>query len=84
MGLGEDRIGTIECEANNQFINAVLVCCVERRRKVFSEPTFSSVDQPADYGAILLGTSFLNGLYSVFDADRKSLSFANRSRSGKS
>ena len=46
--------------------------------------TFSSVDQPADYGAVLLGTPFLNGLYSVFDADRESLAFANRNRSGKS
>lgn len=40
--------------------------------------TFFSLGDAGDSGIILLGSPFLNGLYSVFDADRKSISFGNR------
>lgn len=40
--------------------------------------TFASLDEVGDSGMILLGSPFLTGLYSVFDADRKSISFGNQ------
>ncbi|KAH3943339.1 hypothetical protein HBH98_001040 [Parastagonospora nodorum] len=39
---------------------------------------FFPLEQYGDKGFIILGQPFLNGLHSVFDADRKSISFANR------
>jgi hypothetical protein len=39
---------------------------------------FYNLSQFGDKGFILLGAPFLNGLHSVFDADRRSISFANR------
>lgn len=47
-----------------------------RRLKCVS--TFVSLGEHAESGMILLGSPFLTGLYSVFDADRKSISFGNR------
>ncbi|KAF2178964.1 acid protease [Zopfia rhizophila CBS 207.26] len=40
--------------------------------------TFVSLGDSGNSGIILLGSPFLNGLYSVFDADRKSISFGNQ------
>jgi hypothetical protein len=48
---------------------------VFKQRKCVS--AFFSLDENGDEGFIILGQPFLNGLYSVFDADRKSISFAN-------
>ena len=39
---------------------------------------FFPLERYGDKGFIILGQPFLNGLYSVFDADRLSISFANR------
>jgi hypothetical protein len=39
---------------------------------------FFPLEEYGEEGFIILGQPFLNGLYSVFDADRKSISFANR------
>lgn len=39
---------------------------------------FASYDDVMDKGFILLGAAFLNGLYTVFDADRESISFGQR------
>ncbi|KAJ4375393.1 aspartic proteinase precursor [Neocucurbitaria cava] len=39
---------------------------------------FWGLQEYGDKGFIILGAPFLNGLHSVFDADRKSISFANR------
>ncbi|KAH7130029.1 aspartic peptidase domain-containing protein [Dendryphion nanum] len=45
--------------------------------------TFVSLGDSGNSGAILIGSPFLSGLYSVFDADRKSISFANRPLSSR-
>ncbi|KAH7080948.1 aspartic peptidase domain-containing protein [Paraphoma chrysanthemicola] len=47
----------------------------ERRKCV---TTFLNLGTTGDDGIILLGTPFLTGLHSVFDADRRSISFGNR------
>ncbi|KAF2113634.1 aspartic peptidase domain-containing protein [Lophiotrema nucula] len=39
---------------------------------------FYNLSEYGDKGFVILGASFLNGLYTVFDADRKSISFKNR------
>ncbi|KAH7372235.1 aspartic peptidase domain-containing protein [Pyrenochaeta sp. MPI-SDFR-AT-0127] len=39
---------------------------------------FFNLSQYGDKGFIILGAPFLNGIYSTFDADRKSISFGNR------
>jgi saccharopepsin len=49
---------------------------IYERRKCVS--TFVSLGDSEECRMILLGSPFLNGLYSVFDADRKSISFAHR------
>lgn len=41
--------------------------------------TFVSLAEHGDDGARLLGSPFLTGLHTVFDAGRKSIAFANRS-----
>ena len=43
---------------------------------------FFPLERYGDKGFIILGQPFLNGLYSVFDADRLSISFANRRLEG--
>jgi saccharopepsin len=40
--------------------------------------TFASLGDSGESGMILLGSPFLAGLYSVFDADRKSILFGNQ------
>ncbi|KAH7378208.1 aspartic peptidase domain-containing protein [Pyrenochaeta sp. MPI-SDFR-AT-0127] len=55
---------------------------IEVYDKVFKQlkcvSAFFPLGEYGDEGFIILGQPFLNGLYSVFDADRKSISFANR------
>ncbi|KAF2023365.1 hypothetical protein EK21DRAFT_81118, partial [Setomelanomma holmii] len=48
---------------------------IERRKCV---PTILDLGTTGNDGIILLGTPFLTGLHSVFDADRKNISFGNR------
>lgn len=47
-------------------------------RKTKCVSAYASLDDSAGYGAIILGSPFLTGLYSVFDADRSSISFGKR------
>lgn len=49
---------------------------IYKTRKCVS--TFVSLGDSGESGMILVGSPFLNGLYSVFDADRKSISFGHR------
>lgn len=57
-------------------------CLIEVHDRVFEQLKCMSalfpLEQYGDEGFIILGQPVLNGLHSVFDADRKSISFANR------
>ncbi|KAH8723928.1 aspartic peptidase domain-containing protein [Phaeosphaeriaceae sp. PMI808] len=55
---------------------------IETYDKVFEQlkcvSAFYSLSEYGEKEFVILGSVFLNGLYSVFDADRKSISFASR------